>query len=655
MKKTNYFLTGALIFMSSIAFAQVQKAQTVQVGNTSASTMNPSAALQIDDTTRGFLGARMTTAQRSAITSPATGLQVYDTDTNSLWLYNGTAWINAASSSDIWSKNGNSGTNSTTDFIGTTDNKSLSFRTNNTQRMVIDNLGQIGIGRSVPRAKFDLYKGDLVLADTLASTRGARYQIQANSSTTGGQFMAPWGYRTLFTMGMDIDDKPTGHNTDEILFLQSGTVSGNTNNYSGFRSIDNQFNLGGSGIVGDFVGYHSELNNAASALTNFTGMRLWLTTQNTGTTTNLYGLDIRDWSSNGNTTNKYGIYLGGMSAGTASTYSIYSQGDYAAYFQGNMGLGTTTPTEKLQVQGNIRFSGALMPNNTAGTAGQVLTSAGTGAVPTWTTPTAAANVYTADGTISGNRIVTQGTNTLAFTSNATNGFSVDGTTFSIDALNNRIGLGTATPSYTLDVAGNVRATSNIITSGKIGIGTTSPSFEVDAGTGTISATNHRGQNLNLYGGTTNITFKDATYAGCTISNTTNALTFAQNDNSGTMLFNLNGAVGTKYFSFSGGNVGIGTSGAPTSTIQANGTIALNTATSGTANSVVLLATGTFTPPTASTVSGRIYIIRNTSVATNVSVASVIDFGATTTSTVSLTPATGTVMIISDGTNWYRIN
>jgi len=34
----------------------------------------------------------MTTTQKNAISSPAAGLVVYDTDTNKLCCYNGTSW-----------------------------------------------------------------------------------------------------------------------------------------------------------------------------------------------------------------------------------------------------------------------------------------------------------------------------------------------------------------------------------------------------------------------------------------------------------------------------------------------------------------------------------------------------------------------------------
>jgi hypothetical protein len=55
-------------------------------------TPNASAFLDITSTTKGFLPPRMTTTQKNAIATPASGLIVYDTDTNKLACYNGTTW-----------------------------------------------------------------------------------------------------------------------------------------------------------------------------------------------------------------------------------------------------------------------------------------------------------------------------------------------------------------------------------------------------------------------------------------------------------------------------------------------------------------------------------------------------------------------------------
>jgi len=50
-----------------------------------------SACLELDSTTKGFLPPRMTTVQMNAIVTPATGLMVYDTDTNQWMGYDGTS------------------------------------------------------------------------------------------------------------------------------------------------------------------------------------------------------------------------------------------------------------------------------------------------------------------------------------------------------------------------------------------------------------------------------------------------------------------------------------------------------------------------------------------------------------------------------------
>lgn len=68
-------------------------AQNVAV-NTDGSAADASSILDVKSTSKGMLVPRMTTTQRTAITSPATGLLVFDTDTKSFWFYSGSAWTN---------------------------------------------------------------------------------------------------------------------------------------------------------------------------------------------------------------------------------------------------------------------------------------------------------------------------------------------------------------------------------------------------------------------------------------------------------------------------------------------------------------------------------------------------------------------------------
>ena len=66
------------------------KAQT-GIGTT---TPHASAKLDVSATNKGFLPPRMTSTQRAAISNPAVGLMVYQTDgTSGLYYYSGTSWI----------------------------------------------------------------------------------------------------------------------------------------------------------------------------------------------------------------------------------------------------------------------------------------------------------------------------------------------------------------------------------------------------------------------------------------------------------------------------------------------------------------------------------------------------------------------------------
>jgi len=65
---------------------------------------------------------------------------------------------------------------------------------------------------------------------------------------------------------------------------------------------------------------------------------------------------------------------------------------------GNIGINNSAPTEKLDVGGNVRFSNALMPNNLAGSSGQVLVSQGAGTAPIWQSPSSIIKNFSATAT-----------------------------------------------------------------------------------------------------------------------------------------------------------------------------------------------------------------------------------------------------------------
>ncbi|MCC6599783.1 MAG: hypothetical protein IT223_03820, partial [Crocinitomicaceae bacterium] len=60
--------------------------------NNSGAVPDPSAILDVSSTTKGALIPRMTQTERNAISNPALGLQVFNTTTNCLNMWNGSTW-----------------------------------------------------------------------------------------------------------------------------------------------------------------------------------------------------------------------------------------------------------------------------------------------------------------------------------------------------------------------------------------------------------------------------------------------------------------------------------------------------------------------------------------------------------------------------------
>jgi hypothetical protein len=117
-RKKLFTIFFALLFAGS-AFAQ-------NLGiNSDGSSPDGSAMLDVKSINSGFLAPRMTAANRAAISLPATGLLVYQTDgTSGYYYFNGSGWSLVGTGSG-WSLTSNAGTTPGTNFKGTTDDKDL--------------------------------------------------------------------------------------------------------------------------------------------------------------------------------------------------------------------------------------------------------------------------------------------------------------------------------------------------------------------------------------------------------------------------------------------------------------------------------------------------------------------------------------------------
>lgn len=173
MKKFLFVLS--LICLISNAYGQ----GNVGIGNPNP---DPSAVLDLTATDKGFLVPR---TKVGLISSPATGLVIYDTDTNCYVLYNGTSWSNLCnpnipvhasaynntvyftpggyvtvvdsdgnhvltSTQAAWLTNGNSGTTAGTNFAGTTDAQDFVMKSNNTEVIRATTAGAVGINQPTP-------------------------------------------------------------------------------------------------------------------------------------------------------------------------------------------------------------------------------------------------------------------------------------------------------------------------------------------------------------------------------------------------------------------------------------------------------------------------------------------------------------------------
>ena len=189
------FSSFFLLLISTFANAQVG------IGT---STPDASAKLEVLSTTKGFLPPRMTTAERDAIGSPATGLVIFNTTTNGLEIKTSSAWVKLVVPTDnVANVTGtiaiaNGGTGSTTqNFVDLTTNQTIGGAKQFQKAFSNATAFNVGVGTSIDFSQSNLAytsAGGVAPSYFLQNLKdGGAYTLALTSTSNSGvaDFIAP--------------------------------------------------------------------------------------------------------------------------------------------------------------------------------------------------------------------------------------------------------------------------------------------------------------------------------------------------------------------------------------------------------------------------------------------------------------------------------
>jgi len=403
MKRTIQLLkspTAVLYTAISIGFMSITNAQNVSISPTGNAPDN-SAALDIRDyTDKGILIPRVSLTgptDAATIPNPAHSLLVYNTSSagglSPGYYYNaGTTtspqWrrlLNSGTPSDAWLTLGNGGTNSGIHFIGTTDNRSLRFRTNNVHRMVIDSTGNVGIAVNNPIEQLTLPYTSLSGNILPQPNFPASYFKMAMSSPYGIYLLDDTDYMGMLLKNEGGDRKDAviywgdngndnlrfmksqwdgikGNLTDYMIITGNGNVGIGTTTPSSKLEVNGSI-IGGNVLAGAWEATGSTAVSISSTIwTDVPGMSITFNVTKPVLIYTMYSINVQP---NSNPNNDYVLTRlvidGTPYASTASHFQPYCGGDCNVNLNGQkiLSLSAGTHTVKLQwrtSQGTLTWS-----------------------------------------------------------------------------------------------------------------------------------------------------------------------------------------------------------------------------------------------------------------------------------------------------------